>query len=1038
MKHVLTLTLFVFLAGAFAHAQQKVTGTITGADDGNPIPFATVSVKGFSQAVASSSDKGTYTINVPKGGTTLIFNFFGMKTKEVEIGNQSTIDVALENEVQALEETIVVAYGTVKKSTFTGSASTVRASLINDIPQTSFENAMAGTVAGLQLSPTSGQVGSSVSIRIRGTGSLNASNDPLYVIDGVPVISGDVSTLDYSSNNVMNTINPNDIASITVLKDAAASSLYGSRAANGIVVITTKSGRKEKMSVNFKANYGFTPTFAYNNMEKASSEDQVAYTKDLYRVWASQAKNADGSLRYPTDADQRAKAEADFNANIGNDPRGFFDWYDALFKTAVLQNYDLSASGGSDKTTYFASFGYTKEEGRVRPNNLSRWNGRLNVSQKLFNFSELTSNILFSSVDKKGFNDTYNNGANYFLMERNLLFNNWWPTNVDGSWHTGAWRTYAQNVIYYDNFRESVSGINRLSANNSLRINFTDELIFKTIFSYDETRVNDFTWRAPIHYEALATNGRVSNTNYKILRLVNSNTLNWNHTFAEKHVVGLLVGLETEKHTTNYLQGIGTNLPTLDAKVISVAGKTEAWGSTYGNSMISMLSRLDYNYQGKYYLSGSFRSDGSSKFRPVTRWGNFWSASGAWRIKEEPFLKQVDWLSNLFFKVSYGTNGTLPSENYAAHSLFTYGYPYSYNANVGGAITSFADDNLTWETNYNTNIGINSAFFNNRLTFNIEFYNRDSRNLLQDVPNSTITGIGTILRNVGEMNNRGVEIEVGGDIIRSKELTWSLSINGATLRSRVTKLYRSNANIPEDIIKYDPTGGDSRARFILREGYSPKSFYGKEWAGVDPSNGEPMWYINNPNYTGTVYKDLNGRPVTNKWASASDAITGSADPKIFGGINTNVRWKGFLLDLNFVYSLGGDAFSASERYMNDDGYFTSRTRTVKAMDYWKKEGDITQGPRLGLAESEIFNTHQSRWLYRNNFIRLKIVTLSYNLPKSIVEKIKMSNCRVYFNGTNLLTFASQNEFDPEVNVWGTRGWEMPLGKTYTFGLELTF
>lgn len=256
-----------------------------------------------------------------------------------------------------------------------------------------------------------------------------------------------------------------------------------------------------------------------------------------------------------------------------------------------------------------------------------------------------------------------------------------------------------------------------------------------------------------------------------------------------------------------------------------------------------------------------------------------------------------------------------------------------------------------------------------------------------------------------------------------------MSINGSTLKSRVTKLYDG-----ADIIWYDPTGGDSQCRFIYREGHSPKSFWGKEWAGVDPSNGDPLWYTNNDK---TAVKQVNGRNVTNKFSQAQDVIYGSADPKFFGGINTNFSWKGLSVDLNFVYSLGGNAFNSFERYVNDDGYFTARTRCEKAMDYWKKPGDITQAPRLGLDAAELFNRDQSRWMYKNNYIRLKNIGVAYNLPQSIVKSVKLANVRVYFTGTNLLTFASQNDFDPEVNAYGSTSWQMPLGKTYTFGIDIT-
>lgn len=996
-------------------AQSVVTGTVTSSDDGLPLPFATIQVKGTTTG-EYTNDSGKYSIKVPANGV-LIFSTIGFITQEIPVAGKSVIDVQLKPDAIALEETIVVAYGTAKKGSFTGSASTVRAAAINDIPAASFENALVGTVAGLQMTPGSGQVGSAVNIRVRGTGSMNASSEPLYVIDGVPTISGEVSNLNYSSNNVMNSINPNDIASITVLKDAAASSLYGSRAANGVVLITTKSGKTGKMSVNFKATYGFTPSFAVKGLEKASPEDQVAYSKDLYYAWAVNNKEPN-----PTE-----KAEKDYKNYIGDDPRGYFDWEDALFRTAGYQSYDISINGGSEKTQYFASAGYTKETGRSTQNDLSRWNGRLNINQQIIKGVELSSNISYSSVEKSGFNDTYNNGANYFLMARNLLFGNWWPYKENGEPVTTPWRTYAQNVLYYDQFRENVSNINKLSVNEALSIRFTKDLTFKTVFSYDETRVDDYSWRAATHYEGVSTKGNVTNNNTKIVTMVTSNTLNYNKTFKEKHNLNALLGYEAEKNKTDYLHAEGTNLPTLGAKTIATAGKSISNGYYYGNNMMSVFARVEYNYDNKYYVSGSIREDGSSKLSREARWGNFWSVSGSWRINSENFLKDVNWLSNLRLKASYGVNGTLPTDSYGHLALYSFGY--NYNTNPGGKIATVADMNLSWETSYTYNIGLEAGFLDSRLTLGAEYYNRESKNLLQDVPISKITGFSTILTNFGAMNNSGIEIELGGEIIRGKNWNWKVSVNASTLRSRVTKLYEGS-----DIIWNDPTGGDAQARFIYREGCSPKSFYLREWAGVDPENGEPMWFTNNDKTK--PYKTIDGRPVTNKWAGASDVIAGCADPKLFGGISTNLSWKGISLDLNFTYSLGGDAFNTWERYVNDDGYFTSRTRSKKAMDYWKKPGDVTQAPKLGIGSGEQFNKNNTRYLYKNNYLRLKTINLSYNFPKELISKIKLNNLRVYFTGLNLLTFASQKDFDPEVSVYGVSSWHMPIGKTFTFGIDI--
>ena len=1034
MKKILSIALTAFLCTA-AMAQIRVTGTVTSSEDGTPVSFATVVVKGNNSTITSTDIDGKFVLsNVPANGV-LVASSIGFTTQEVSVNNRSVVNIVISPDALSLEEVMVVAYGTAsRRGGYTGSVSTVRAATINDIPQASFESALLGTVAGLQMSPSSGQVGSEVSIRIRGTGSMNASNDPLYVIDGVPVLNGAVSNLNYSSNNIMNSINPNDIESISVLKDAAASSLYGSRAANGVVIITTKSGKQGKISLSLKANYGFTPSFAANELKVASYEDQERYYYEANVIRAQiQPELYEGIPGIDTPEKYAVHIWDEIVDGFTKDPRGAYDWEKAIFRTAPFQNYDISAYGGDERASYFASFGYTDEQGRVKASGLNRWNGRLNVSQRIyynptsnfFNTITLTSNVSYSSTKKDGFNDTLNNGANYYQMVKNLFFPQYRPTYPDGTPFTNRYRSYGQNVIYYDDFRESTSTINRLMINETVKIDIAPGLSFRSIFSYDESRIDDFSWRASNHYEATGT-GNVTNNLYTNRTISSSNTLNYDQTFANKHNVNVLLGYEVEKYDYIYASAVGTNLPTLTTKVVSAAGTKNAYGYSSGNRMMSVLSRVEYNYDNKYYISGSYRKDGSSKLSASSRWGDFWAAGASWRISEEEFLKGLTAISNLKVKASYGINGTLPSGNYGHIPLYAFGN--NYNSNPGGVVSSVADPALRWETSYTYNIGVEVGLFNNRLNMNVEYYNRDSKDLLQSVPISRITGFSSILANIGAINNNGIEMEIGGEIIRKGDIRWYLSVNAATLNSKVKKLYEG-----ADIIWYDPRGGDDQARFIYREGYSPKSFWGKQWAGVDPDNGDPLWYSNNDR----AIKQVNGRNVVNHYAEADYVITGCSDPKLYGGINTSFTWKNVSIDLNFNYSIG-DAFDSFERYTNSDSYWFARPIVVKALDYWKKPGDITQAPRLGLDEADLFNRDQDRYIYKNNYLRLKSTRISYSLPDFITKSIGLSRGRVYFSGTNLLTFASQKQFDPEVNIYGVTSWQMPLGKTYTFGIELTF
>ena len=389
-------------------------------------------------------------------------------------------------------------------------------------------------------------------------------------------------------------------------------------------------------------------------------------------------------------------------------------------------------------------------------------------------------------------------------------------------------------------------------------------------------------------------------------------------------------------------------------------------------------------------------------------------------------------------RASYGVNGTLPSDNYGWRSLV--GYTYPYNGSPGGLLTNVANESLSWETNYTANVALEFGFFNQRLYGTIEWFNRDSKDLLQDVPISTITGFGSTLRNIGEINNKGWEIEIGGDIIQTEDVTWSASLTASMIKSKVTKLYDG-----QDIIWYDPTGSDSRCQYLYREGESTLAYYGYEWAGVDPATGQSVYYVNEMDESGNIDPAAggdfmyNGRAATYDYGKANEVILGDANPKIYGGLNTDVTWKGITLGLNFTYRLGATLYDAAEKDTDDDGYYWERIRSERvAENRWTSPGQNTVIPQIRGIDLEDAIQISSRHLHTGDFLRLKNITLSYNFPKALVNKIGLGSARVYFNGQNLLTWSAFNEVDPEVNIYGTRGWETPIGKTYTFGLEFTF
>ena len=1024
MKKTFLLVLLSMLC-IVGFAQVKVTGKVTSAEDGTPIPFASIVIKGTMTGV-TANEIGEYTLDKVAKDAVLIFSSIGFSDLEVSVNGKAVIDAALKPDSEALDEVMIVAYGTVKKSTYTGAASLVKNEAIKDIPALSFENALTGKVSGLQINSTSGQAGSYGQVRVRGTGSINASNEPLYVVDGVPVLEGDVTQLSCVSNNVMSTINPSDIESITVLKDAAASALYGSRAANGVIMINTKRGKMGKPVISFKANLGITPSWATDNYEPASYQEQKEL---MYEMRYNQYINSGATA---------AQAAIDAQKIVDNtltqyeDPRGEFNWEKALFRTAMYQNYDISVSGATETTNYYTSAAYTKEEGRSINNDFTRISGRANLTQKIGKLFESVTNIALTRSKKSGFNDTDNGTLNYFQMSRNRLYACYWPYDENGKLKKIRWNNTPYNILWYDDYWDNSSTTLKISAIETLKINIIPEILTaKTTFSYDNYEILDYAWYGPTHFYRSSKGGQIDNYSMNKSKVVSSSIINYNQSFGD-HSISVLVGFEAEKNKSKYQRATGNNFPNDVIRTVYAAGSTEATAYDYGNSMVSVLSKLEYNYGGKYFVSGSFRRDGSSQLSPETRWGNFWSVAGSWRISNENFMKDVKWVNNLRLRASYGVNGTLPSGNY--EWIPTFGYNQKYIGSSGGVITGNANEDLTWESSYTYNVGIETSLFNGRLNANVEFFNRDSKDLLLPVQTSRVTGFTSILANVGQIRNRGWEIEVNGDIIQNKDFSWNMGLTASFIKGKVIKL-----NDGADIIWYDPTGGDDRAKYVYREGESTYAFYGNEWAGVDKATGKAMWYINpKEGETYTADGEIEGRPITYSRNRSNEVIIGSAEPKVYGGINTGFSWKQLSLNLGFTYSIGGQTYDSNEVYCADDGLYKVYMQTKYYYDNrWTPEHTDARYP-IRVYDAITAKGYQSRKLHSGDYLRLKNATLSYNLPKNLISKVNLSNVRVFATGTNMFTWAAFGLYDPEVNIYGTKGWEMPAVKTYTFGVELTF
>ena len=1026
MKRKLMLLLACLFVGiSLVTAQtQKVTGVVISEEDGQPVVGASVLVKGTTQGTITDVDGNFNLSNVPSSAKTLQISYIGMQTQEVTI--KPRLKVVLKSDSQQIDEVMVVAYGTAKRASFTGAASTVKGDkVLKDIPVTSFEEALSGTTPGLTINSTSGQPGAGLQIRVRGTGSMNASNEPLYVIDGVPVVSGDIAisavTNDSKAFNVMSSINPSDIENITVLKDAAAASLYGSRAANGVILITTKHGKGGKTRVNFKANWGFSD-WAMKNRKSVNGQQRHELTYEACYNEATIYGIPDGDGNYTGPASEEdAKAYAQEMADFYADAKYDVDWEDAFFrKHGSSQNYEFSAQGGDERNSFFASLAYKKEEGKSRTSSLDGFMGRINaVHRSANNKWQMGANISMSrqnsSVSSEG--TAY---ANPFFLINYVCTPNMPIYDDEGNYYT---HPFLQQVFPHThpvediNLDKNESKVFRSFNNLWASYQFIEGLTLKQSISYDYVNNNSVTYWPLNSNNGTLTGGLRATYPMQQQNSYSSTTLNYVKTFKLKHNLDALIGWDVDDRRTEYVFATSSGYPH-DKLPESINAATPEEGSAYytEDHLLSLLSRVNYDYDNKYYASVNFRRDGSSRLGANNRWANFWSVSAAWRLTQEGFMKGITQVNDLKVRASYGINGTLPRDLYGHLSL--YGYGYNYQSIAGSAPQSVPNPDLSWEKNKNFNIGFDASLFD-RLNISFDYYSRRTSDLLQNVPTSMVVGFKTMLKNVGEMTNKGVELDINVDVFKHTQVKWNTGLALSHNSNKVSKLYEG-----KDIIN-----GTS----IIREGESYYAWWSREWAGVDPATGEEQWVLNTKNEDGSLNKELTKDP-----AQAQRVVIGKPDPKLTGGWRNSVSWKGLELNLLFNFSLGGKVFDTMRTSFTDtDGYVVYYNSSVDQLDRWQKPGDVTSVPRR-INNYEYGNYGSSRFMKDLNYLRLKSMSLSYTLPAQLVRRAQMENVRLFISGSNLLTWTSYKNVDPEQPINGIPTFAFPNLKSVTFGIEIGF
>ena len=980
---------------------QTVSGTVTSAENGEPLIGATVMGVGTTLGTSTDID-GKFTLTLPSSVTKLQVSYVSMKTIEVNI-IPGPMTIAMEN-ANTLSEVVVTGYGVQKKAAFTGAASVLDGDAIEKKSDVNFVKALEGSITGFQYNNSTSSPGTFGTVYVRGMGSLSSSSQPLYVVDGVPVNS-DYDGMSSSSNNYfdpMAAYNPNDIESVTVLKDAAATAIYGSRAANGVIIITTKKGGEGKFNLNVDIKQGFTK-MANNNMDYADA----AATMDWFaRGYAARTGNT-----YEECYDY-------LKNGLGWDGLTNTNWRDAVTRNGYYQDYNISFNGTSGSTNYYASLGYIDTEGIVINSGNTRYSGRLNLDTKYKYFSAGVNASLSWSKNNNFTQSTSGSmssplvGAVSSMLPFDPIY------NEDGTYY-GAGQIYnpiAVNDSEYGDMNEVTN--QTVVANPWLRLDLPFGLWVKTNLGVNLTDQTEYNyWSAMYNPQGADYNGLGQQYKTRTSVITWTNTIGWTKTFNEKHDFDILLGQECQRYDYHYDYYSRTDFPFATSGMRDMTTAASDNGSEYYRSesrLASYFIDAHYSYDDRYYLSASYRRDGSSVFGADNRWGNFWSVGGKWRLSQEGFAKSLTWLSNAALRISYGTvgNQSLPSL-YAARGYYAAGY--NYNQTPGMAPVQISNPDLTWETSRKFDVGFDLSLFN-RVNLTFDYYNDMTADALYSVPLSMTTGMTSFYKNIGKIRNRGIEVGINGVAFTNRDLTVSLFANLTWNQNRVIKL---------------ADGSIESTYTIIEEGRPYRQFLMPEYAGVDRETGKALYYLNKE-----------GNETTDDYTAAAKRYVGSADPKVFGAFGFNARGYGFDLSMQFNYRLGGKVFDSGHNFT---GWGMNAFRTpLKEMveNSWTPENKDAKYPQYVYGDIyKVSNgNYSSRWLMNGSYLRLSNITFGYTIPSDLTKKAFISKCRLYVNLDNVHTWTASDfvGYNPETYSSGVIAWQYPAVFTFTGGIQLTF
>ncbi len=978
MKKILNLAIliFVLMAGTAMGQAFRVTGTVTDASDGTTLPGVSVQVQGTTVGTISDFN-GRYELEVPNENVTLVFSFVGYETLRVPVNSRNVIDVALETGLVGLQEVVVVGYGTQRRDAVTGSVGIVGSQQIEQVPLASFDQILQGQSAGVSSISSSGRPGAGSTIQIRGRGSISISSQPLYVIDGIPI--SDVRGL---YENPLSGINPNDIESVTILKDASAAAIYGSRGANGVILVTTKRGTAgERSQLTYRGQYG-TNMLTQDNFNMMNTEQKLQFERDnnLFNrpdhVWDSLAG---------------------INTN----------WRDEMFRSGQTQSHEISTSGGNERTRYFLSGGFFQQEGLLERSDFERITGRLNLDHFITEQLKVGTSLNLSheqanySVAEGGYaNNVYNPIFAAYLTNPYEQ-----PRDADGEWIT-SFDTYFGNVLRELSLNQDYNNTTKFMGNVFAEYEPIDNLMLRSSLGID---FQDYIFEDYLHPDAVwgsDLGGSIRRGFRRSSLTTFSNTARYNRQIANVHSLTGLVGYETTYYDREFFNLRGDNFASDKVRVPGAATDNfTIGGSGTAFSLLSVLSQVNYAYDNRYFADVSFRRDGSSRFGRDVRYANFWSVGFTWNVKREQFLANVDPITNLRLRTSYGTTGNYQIGNYDHLGLYSVGLQYVQNP--GSAPIRPANPNLTWETSEGFNFAVETRFFD-RFDINVEFYNRITKDMLLLMPVSRTSGFTSERRNVGQMTNRGIELTLNADVVSTQLFTWNLSTNFTYNQNTVDRLYL-------DVTEY------ISGSLMIQEGTAYGTFHYNQYAGVNPANGRPLWY------------DQYGN-VTNKFRD-DDRVTLEGKNFIapmFGGINSAMTIGNFQLNAFFSYVLDRWMVNNTKYFVANQSNFAIYNQSADVLDHWKEPGDNVHYPRYGTVPASIFDT---RFLEDASFLRLRNLTLAYRVPASVYQAMRLQNMRVYVQGQNLWTLTQYTGFDPEsdfaseLNIY-------PAARTITFGVDI--